>query len=362
MAILHIVGTRPNFVKAAAVFHALQERGIQQWLIHTGQHHDFKMSESFFQELQLPVPDAMLECYTSLDLAEFNSKVFEGISTFSRQKQPRLAVVYGDVNSTLAAALACHKLNLPIAHIEAGLRSFDNTMPEENNRYKVDHLSSWLFTTEPSANENLTVEGVPSEKVFFVGNCMIDTLQRTLPSALQLEPWKEFGLSPGKYLLCTLHRPGNVDSPDELTFITTLLAELGKIIPVIFPVHPRTRQRMELQELQLEDSVICCEPLPYRKFIGLMAKAAAVLTDSGGVQEETTWLGVPCLTLRPNTERPVTIEKGTNFLLPYNVQQVQQAVEKILAGEGKKGGPVELWDGKAGARIAQYLVATLQSD
>lgn len=352
---MHIVGTRPNFVKAAAVYHALQETGIRQLLVHTGQHNDFTMSASFFQELDLPKPDAMLECQSSLDLAQFISKVFDGISAFCKQYSPKLAVVYGDVNSTLAAALACDKLKIPIAHVEAGLRSFDSSMQEEFNRLEVDRLSSWLFTTERSANDNLIAEGFPSQKIFFVGNCMIDTLQRHLPAAFEAKPWEDYGLHPSNYLLCTLHRPNNVDNYDLLAFITTLLTELNKILPVLFPIHPRTKKQLASSGIVLNDSTICCEPLVYNKFIGIAGKAKVVLTDSGGVQEETTWLNIPCLTLRPNTERPVTIEKGTNKLVAYSVDEIMSHVSAIYQGITKKTKTIEKWDGHAGERISKII-------
>jgi UDP-N-acetylglucosamine 2-epimerase (non-hydrolysing) len=361
MSVLHILGTRPNFVKASAVFHALKVTGIQQQMVHTGQHFDFNMSESFFQELKLPVPDISLDCNNSLNLSAFVAKVFEGIADLCKKKSPQLAIVYGDVTSTLAAAIACDKLDIPVAHVEAGLRSFDNTMPEETNRILVDHLSRFLFTTEHSANNNLIAEGIPSNSVYFVGNCMIDTLQRNISKALEAQPWKEFGLCEGHYLLFTMHRPSNVDSHHGIKFIAALLAEVGKIMPVLFPVHPRTMQSIKSKNLKLGKPVIFCEPLPYLKFIGLMAKASLVVTDSGGVQEETTWLNIPCLTLRPNTERPVTIEKGTNMLLPFDIGQILEIVKsKILANETERK-EVEFWDGNSGSRIAQIIKSAVNT-
>ncbi len=359
MGILHIVGARPNFVKATPVIEALKKRGILQSLIHTGQHSDEELSGAFFRELALPPPDLLLNVKNSLPLSRFIAQIHRGLSVFCQIHQPRLALVYGDVNSTLAAALAFQRLNIPVAHVEAGLRSFDNTMPEETNRILVDHLSSWLFTTEPSANENLLKEGFELERIFFVGNCMIDTLKRCLSESLEKRPHEQFGLEARQYLLCTFHRPGNVDNLAQMTFIMELLDAVSNVVPVIFPVHPRTEELMRRHKMVFPEKVILSRPLSYLNFTGLMANAMVVLTDSGGVQEETTWLNVPCLTLRPNTERPITIEQGTNQLVDSSIGLILSELGKISNGETKKKKEIERWDGRAGERVAEVLAKYL---
>jgi UDP-N-acetylglucosamine 2-epimerase (non-hydrolysing) len=360
--VLHVVGARPNFVKVAALMHAMAARKevFQQTLVHTGQHYDPLMSDIFFHQLEMPVPDIYLDVgsgthaiQTALIMQRFESVVLD--------RKPDWVVVVGDVNSTLACALVCAKIGVRVAHVEAGLRSFDRGMPEEINRVLTDQVSDLLLTSEEIAQENLLREGIPSQKIHFVGNVMIDTLTRLLPLTEGRSVLRDLGLDVDKqvkpFVLVTLHRPSNVDDPSVLLEIASALSALAKNITVIFPVHPRTRERfanldqsMSLGQTQL------IEALGYLDFLALERQAALVVTDSGGIQEETTFLGVPCLTVRPNTERPVTISQGTNRL-------VEPIAEKILAAahlalERTKTTLQQkpsLWDGHAAKRIVDVL-------
>jgi UDP-N-acetylglucosamine 2-epimerase (non-hydrolysing) len=351
--ICNIVGARPNFVKMAPVVKAQSARGLPQVLIHTGQHYDAKMSEIFFDELGMPRPDVDLGVGSGTH-AEQTARVMKALEPALLELKPSLVVVAGDVNSTLAGALVGAKLGIPVAHVEAGLRSFDRTMPEETNRVLTDHIADFLFTSEPSGDENLRREGIAREKIFFVGNCMIDTLDTHLDLALSRTPWHRFSLEETSYGVVTLHRPSNVDDPANLEKILHALAELSERLPLIFPVHPRTRANLEgvmppFHRIQI------AEPLGYLDFLGLMAKAALVLTDSGGVQEETTALGVPCLTLRENTERPVTVELGTNKLIGTRAEKIVPAAALVLDAHRHQTMRPPLWDGHAGERIAAVL-------
>ena len=352
MHILHVVGARPNFMKAAPVLRAIAARGIQQTLVHTGQHYDANMSDVFFEQLGIPAPDVNLEVGSSShaqQTAQIMSK-FEGVVL---DRKPDFVLVYGDVNSTVAAALVCAKLMVRVAHVEAGLRSNDRSMPEEINRIVTDRLSDLLFTPSTDGDENLLREGVEREKIRFVGNVMIDTLIRMLPAAKERIP---AGL-PERYALVTLHRPANVDDLDWLGNTLRTLADIGQDMAVLFPVHPRTRQR--LIEAKLDkmngDRLRLMEPLPYLDFLALQTKATIVITDSGGIQEETTFLGVPCLTVRENTERPVTISSGTNVLVGRSAERIRSGVADVLAGKWGKGKVPELWDGHAAERIAAVI-------
>jgi UDP-N-acetylglucosamine 2-epimerase (non-hydrolysing) len=355
MAILHIVGTRPNFVKAASVMEAFGKSSLSQFLIHTGQHYDYDMSGTFFNDLKLPVPDLFLDAKNSLPLSIFISTIYDGIKKICQTVSPQIVVLYGDVNSTMAAAIACQKLNIPIAHVEAGLRSFDNNMKEETNRILVDHLSSLLFTTESSANENLLSEGIAAEKIHFVGNCMIDTLVRFLPFAITKNVPALYGLKSKNYILCTFHRPSNILSDEKLNFIFQLLNAMSKIYPVIFPIHPRTKKAFEKHAFKFSNNILFCNPLPYLDFVGLMADCSIVITDSGGVQEETTWLNIPCLTLRQNTERPITIYNGTNTLVDKNIEEIVEKIKKSKMEHLQERKEIEKWDGKAGERIVKVI-------
>ena len=354
MLICSVVGARPNFMKIAPVFLELKRRGIPQLLVHTGQHYDANMSQIFFEELGLPVPDIYLGVGSGTHGRQ-TARVMMAFEEVCLKERPDLVVVGGDVNSTLAAALVAAKLQIPVAHVEAGLRSFDRSMPEEVNRIATDHLSMLLFTTEKSANTNLRQEGIGPGKVHFVGNCMVDTLLDHVDVALRGLPWQGFDVKPGDYALLTLHRPSNVDDPDVLKIVMRCINDVSRQFPVLFPVHPRTRARLARERIKVASTVILTEPLPYLTFIGLMARACLVLTDSGGIQEETTVLQIPCLTLRWNTERPVTVERGTNRLVGTDPGAIKKSVETILAGKWPSGVRPARWDGKAGQRIADII-------
>jgi len=356
MRIVYVVGTRPNFVKTAPVIAALRERlpGGRHVLVHTGQHYDRLMSEVFLEELGVPAPDHMLEVGSGSH-AQQTARAMERLEPVLEEERPDLVMVPGDVNSTVAAALTAAKMQIPVAHVESGLRSFDRTMPEELNRVVTDQLSDHLFTHSPEADDNLRAEGIPSERIHLVGNTMIDTLValedrfRAAGAAVRL------GVEPGAYVLVTLHRPALVDGP-LLAETIAQLAALARKIPVVFPVHPRTRKMMEAVESE-HPGLLLCEPLGYLDFLSLLADSGAVLTDSGGIQEETTYLGIPCFTLRDNTERPITITAGTNTLLgldPAAIAQIPQALAKRPA---KRPGPPPLWDGQASERIADILAS-----
>lgn len=352
MLVCCVVGARPNFMKMAPIVHELRHRGIPNILVHTGQHYDTNMSEVFFRELKLPEPDVYLGIGSDTH-ARQTARIMISFEEICNKYHPDLVVVGGDVNSTLAVALVTSKLLIPLAHVEAGLRSFDRTMPEEINRIVTDHLSEILFTTEPSACENLLREGIDESRIHYVGNCMVDTLIRHIELAEQRAPWRMFGLEPSNYALLTLHRPSNVDDPIILRRLIDTINDISRRIPILFPVHPRTRER--LADIWVAPSVKLCEPLPYLTFLGLMAKAKFVLTDSGGIQEETTVLNVPCLTLRENTERPITCTIGTNRLVGRDPEKIRQSVEVILAGQWPQGQRPPLWDGKASKRIVDII-------
>ena len=336
MLVCNVVGARPNFMKIAPVVHEMKRRGIPQFLVHTGQHYDSNMSKSFFDQLGMPEPDVYLGVGSDTH-ARQTAHVMAAFEEVCQQRKPDLVIVGGDVNSTLAAALVAAKLHIPVGHVEAGLRSFDRTMPEEINRICADHLSELLFTTEKSGDENLKKEGVTKEKIHFVGNCMVDSLLKHVDMAVHASPWDQFGLEPGHYGLVTLHRPSNVDDPRILKLIVRTIGKASRDIPILFPVHPRTRERLRQLELKIPSSLRPCDPLPYLSFTGLMAKARYVLTDSGGIQEETTALNIPCLTLRWNTERPSTVTKGTNRLVGTDAEKIEKGVETILAGKWRRG-------------------------
>jgi UDP-N-acetylglucosamine 2-epimerase (non-hydrolysing) len=357
--ILHGVGARPNFVKMAPVIAALRSRsGITQRLVHTGQHYDARMSDEMFTDLGMPEPDVSLGVGSGSH-GEQTGRVLIEFERVLRESPPDLVVVAGDVNSTLACALAAAKLGIPIAHVEAGLRSEDWTMPEEINRVLTDRLADLLFTHSPEAPGNLAAEGIAADRVHPVGNTMIDSLLTFEPRARERAAWAAHELDPGAYVLVTLHRPSNVDEPTRLAAIARELATLAGRAPVLFPMHPRTRARLETAGLLagLERSgVVCGEPVGYIDFLSLTLGAGAVLTDSGGVQEETTALGVRCYTLRANTERPVTISQGTNTLLGEDAARIA----RVELGSGPRARPViEGWDGHAGERIAAVLEAAV---
>lgn len=349
MHVLHVVGARPNFVKVAPVFSALANRSsVRQTLVHTGQHYDANMSDVFFRQLGIPIADVNLEVGSSSH-ARQTADIMNRIEPVLLSRRPDLVLVYGDVNSTVAAALVCSKLLIPVGHVESGLRSFDRTMPEEINRVLTDQISSLLFTPSLDANENLTREGISASRVYFVGNVMIDSLARLLPAASKPDNMN----LPSTYALVTLHRPSNVEDASWLKEMLAALEDLTRDLPVIFPVHPRTRERIRsLGDVGDSNGLLFCDPMPYLEFLYLQKNAKIVITDSGGIQEETTFLGIPCLTVRENTERPITVELGTNVLVGRDPLRMRQEVSEIARGKGKKGTIPPLWDACASERIA----------
>lgn len=361
MKLLHVVGARPNFVKIAPIYREVAGReGLDQLLVHTGQHYDEEMSGVFFEEFGLPAPDVNLAVGSGTHAAQ-TAEVMTRFEPVLDDARPDWVVVVGDVNSTIAATLVAVKKGIRVAHVEAGLRSFDRTMPEEINRVLTDRVSDLLLTPSRDGDENLLKEGIEPEKIRFVGNVMIDTLTRLLPRAR--ERWDDVRARldlPDRYALVTLHRPGNVDDPERLRAITAALDRLARRLPVVFPAHPRTRERLAAFGIDPSaDSsgagVRVLEPLGYIDFLALTASAALVVTDSGGIQEETTYLGTPCLTVRPNTERPVTITQGTNRLVAAETDAILSAADAALADGGKPGRP-ELWDGETAGRIVDELL------
>ena len=354
MNITCVVGARPNFIKMAALVQELRRRPrFSSRLLHTGQHFSPDMSASFFQELDLPEPDANLGAGGGSQTQQ-TAQIMLALEREFDAHRPGLLLVVGDVNSTLAAALVGAKLEIPIAHVEAGLRSFDRRMPEEINRVVTDVLSDYLFVTEPSGIENLRAEGIPEQRIHFVGNVMIDTLLRFRSKAKNSDVLERLGLEQAAYTVVTLHRPSNVDDRARLSGMLGMLAELSRKLPVVFPVHPRTRQQIPSERLR-ETRIVFTPPLSYLDFLRLMSEARLVLTDSGGIQEETTILQVPCLTLRENTERPITIERGTNRLVGTDPARILPIALEALETKPEPGRIPELWDGKAAARILDVL-------
>ena len=364
MKIVLVCGIRPNFMKVAPLMRAIEKHNtssdaipIEPFLVHTGQHYDYQMSQIFFEHLELPEPDIYLGIGSGTHAEQVGKIMIEFEKALFREKSD-LVVVVGDANSTLAAALATAKLGIPVAHVEAGLRSFDRTMPEEINRLLTDAVSDYLFTHSPDADENLRKEGVMEEKIHLVGNVMADSLLDNKEKAEASKILPQLGLTQGNYALLTLHRPSNVDKRGSLLRIGKALRQISQRIPVVFPVHPRTRKHIaefKLGEFYEDKQILSIEPLGYLDFLKLMANSKFTMTDSGGIQEETTVLGIPCLTLRNTTERPITITQGTNTLISSDTAKIVEEVFKILDGKGKKGNRPELWDGKAAARIISIL-------
>ncbi|GIV33594.1 MAG: UDP-N-acetylglucosamine 2-epimerase (non-hydrolyzing) [Chitinophagales bacterium] len=353
--ILTCVGTRPNFIKTVNLRELLEQRGFEYKLLHTGQHFDHNMSGIFFKELNLGEPDFHLNVKGSSN-NEVVGKIILAMEPVIESYRPDLIMVPGDVNSTFACAFAASACRVPVAHIESGLRSFDRSMPEEINRILVDDLSDLLFVTEESGVQNLHREGKSAEKIKFVGNTMIDALVRFLPFIEQSDIRTRYNLS--DYYLVTFHRPSNVDTENALEEIIRLLEEVSRTKQVVFPVHPRTRKRLaehKVASLLDKPNIILTDPVGYLDFIHLLKYAAAVLTDSGGIQEESTYLGIPCLTIRPNTERPVTITVGTNTLVPFDRKRILSLLDDIAQGRYKTGRVPPLWDGKASERIAEEV-------
>ncbi len=354
--VLCVVGARPNFMKIAPLMAAFAARPIAAKLVHTGQHYDPAMSDSFFEQLGIPRPDVNLEVGSSSHAAQ-TADIMRAFEPVLDVQQPRAVLVVGDVNSTIACALVAAKKNIKVIHVEAGLRSDDRRMPEEINRILTDQLSDLLYTTERTALDNLLREGIAAERVQFVGNVMIDTLRahldRAVPAATTLG-----GKPPRGYAVVTLHRPSNVDSPAILQRLLETLAEVARTLDVVFPIHPRTRaaaERLGLSGLLAAPGMRLLAPLGYLEMLGLMRDATLVITDSGGLQEETTALGVPCITVRENTERPITIAEGTNTLTGPDPEKILACFREILANGGKRGRNPEYWDGQAAVRIAAHL-------
>jgi UDP-N-acetylglucosamine 2-epimerase (non-hydrolysing) len=338
-------------MKAAPVMATLSQRpSVVQTLVHTGQHYDQNMSDVFFEQLEIPAPDVNLEVGSGTH-AQQTAEVMSRFEPVVLEKRPDMVLVYGDVNSTMAATVVCSKLSIPVGHVEAGLRSFDRTMPEEINRLITDQLADLLFTPSEDGDRNLCHEGICPEKIHRVGNVMIDSLVKLLPIAMA----RKANGFPHRYALVTLHRPSNVDDSQVLKGILECMTNVSNKLDVVFPVHPRTRQR--IREFGIETtSLHLLEPMPYIDFLALQARAAVVITDSGGIQEETTYLGVPCLTMRRNTERPITTEIGTNILVGDDTEKLRSELSKILAGNPKRGTNPPLWDGNASERIADVIL------
>ena len=354
MKIFHIVGARPNFMKVAPVLAALKaHKNVEQVLVHTGQHYDVNMSDVFFEQLGIPAPDVNL-AVGSGSHAKQTAEIMIRLEPVVAERRPDMVLVYGDVNSTVATVLVCAKLGVQVGHVEAGLRSFDRTMPEEINRLVTDQLADLLFTPSEDGDENLRREGISEEKIFRVGNVMIDSLVRLLPAAQKALQEKGSDLPP-RYALVTLHRPANVDDSVTLKGILESLLDVNRDLTVVFPAHPRTRKRIADFGLHAGQLRVL-DPLPYVDFLGMQSRATVVITDSGGIQEETTYLGIPCLTVRENTERPVTVSMGTNVLVGRDPEKLRVELGRVLAGKAKKGTVPPLWDGRAGERIADILM------
>jgi UDP-N-acetylglucosamine 2-epimerase (non-hydrolysing) len=359
MRVVVVAGARPNFVKVAPILAELTEYPyVSTTLVHTGQHYDAQMSDAFFANLDIPRPDVNLKVAGGGAVTQM-ADIMTRLEPVLVGARPDVVVVVGDVTSTVAAALTTVKLGYPLAHVEAGLRSFDRSMPEEVNRVVTDAVSDLLFTTEPAGNENLAREGVDPDKVHFVGNVMIDTLFRYREKARESKVLERLDLDPGAYAALTLHRPSNVDDEGTLGLLLQAIARIQAEIPIVFPVHPRTRRRLEALASVLPPmpGLHLADPLPYLDFLQLMAEARCVLTDSGGVQEETTALGIPCLTLRHNTERPVTVTRGTNRIVGTDPDAIYRSWRTLATGKWPAGELPELWDGKAAGRIVRLLVA-----
>ncbi|TFW36008.1 non-hydrolyzing UDP-N-acetylglucosamine 2-epimerase [Massilia horti] len=363
MLIYLVAGARPNFMKIAPIVRALQEQQVLSFkIIHTGQHYDREMNDVFFEELGIPQPDVFMAAGGGSH-AQQTAKIMVGFEELCVEERPAAVLVVGDVNSTLACSIVAKKLGIPVAHVEAGLRSGDMAMPEEINRLVTDSISDWFFATEPAAVEHLRREGKADSKIHYVGHVMVDNLlyqagklAHADTGGFETVPFKARALEQyGRYGVVTLHRPSNVDEPATFVRIAGALKEIAADLPLIFPVHPRTRANLNRFGIDLGPNVTLAGPQAYMAFLHLWKDAAVVLTDSGGLQEETTALGVPCVTIRENTERPVTIEQGTNVLAGTDPAKIVAEVRKVLEGKGKQGRRPELWDGKAAERIVAVL-------
>jgi UDP-N-acetylglucosamine 2-epimerase (non-hydrolysing) len=360
LKIINIVGARPNLPKIAPLIREMQRHPeIEPVLVHTGQHYDEALSDIFFRQMGIPTPHVNLEVGSGSHAAQ-TAEVLKRVEPVLIEQQPDLVLVVGDVNSTMAVSLAAVKLGIPVAHVEAGLRSFDRSMPEEINRVLTDALADFLFVTEEDAIQHLLKEGRPRESIYFVGNVMIDALRHFLPVAQKSRIGEDLDLKNAanwqRFGVLTLHRPSNVDSTEKLAEILGAIDAIAAQIPVIFPVHPRTQQRLTQAGIKTHPQLKLIPPVGYLDFLCLLSKATLVLTDSGGIQEETTALGVPCLTLRENTERPITISEGTNLLIGTDPAKILVAAQHILVGKGKAGRIPPFWDGHAAERIVEVLL------
>jgi UDP-N-acetylglucosamine 2-epimerase (non-hydrolysing) len=360
LKIINIVGARPNLPKIAPLMREMQRHPeIEPILVHTGQHYDEALSDIFFRQMGIPTPQVNLEVGSGSHAAQ-TAEVLKRVEPVLIEHQPDLVLVVGDVNSTIAVSLAAVKLGISVAHVEAGLRSFDRSMPEEINRILTDALADYLFVTEEDAIQHLLKEGRPRESIYLVGNVMIDSLRHFLPIAQKSPIGEDLGLKNGadwqRFAVLTLHRPSNVDSTEKLAELLGAIDSIASQVPVIFPVHPRTQQRLAQAGIKTHPQLRMIPPIGYLDFLCLLSKATLVLTDSGGIQEETTALGVPCLTLRENTERPITISEGTNQLIGTDPAKIIAAAQSILAGNGKPGRIPPFWDGHAAERIVDVLL------
>ena len=362
MKVINVVGARPNFMKVAPLHRVMKQQGFESLIVHTGQHYDERMSDIFFQQLEMPKPDVYLDVGSDTH-ARQTARIMTAFESVVQEEQPDLVVVVGDVNSTVACSLVATKMHVPVAHVEAGLRSGDRQMPEEVNRIVTDNISDYLYVTEESGVANLRKEGVPEEKIAFVGNVMIDALVAFREKAARTSILEDLSIEPGGYVVMTMHRPSNVDNREGITALLDIIRAVTARIPVVFPMHPRTRNRFEEFDLadQIRDleNLIVLDPLGYLEFLHLMEHAHIMVTDSGGVQEETTFLQVPCLTLRENTERPITVEQGTNELLALDPDIVIRRIRDISGSQRPDGQIPPLWDGKASERIVQHLEQSL---
>ena len=358
--IVNVVGTRPNFIKVAPLIEEMgRHKEIKQILVHTGQHYDKSMSKTFFDNLGIPKPDINLGVGSASDVTQ-TAKIMLKLERVLYKEKPDLAIVVGDVNSTFAAAITAKKCGIKVAHVEAGLRSFDTAMPEEINRILTDHVSDFLFTTEESGNKNLKNEGIEGSKVFFVGNVMIDTLLHHKEKTKKSKILDKLKVKKNNYAVLTLHRPSNVDNKESLNYILEILNKIQQKIKIVFPVHPRTLKNLNhynlLNKIKNSKNIILTEPLGYLDFLSLMSNSKFVITDSGGIQEETTVLQVPCVTIRNNTERPVTIKQGTNMLVSTDKAKILEVCNKLIKGTNVKGKIHKFWDGKAAKRIVDILL------
>jgi UDP-N-acetylglucosamine 2-epimerase (non-hydrolysing) len=354
-----VVGARPNYMKVAPLYAALKgDPAFEPILVHTGQHYDQRMSKVFFDDLRLPKPDVYLGVGSGSHAVQ-TAQVMIGFEQVLLQYRPEWVIVVGDVNSTLGCALDASKLHIPVAHVEAGLRSGDRSMPEEINRIVTDSVADLLFTPSPDAGENLRREGISEQRISLVGNIMIDSLRRYEADAEQSQILQEIGVHPKRYGLLTLHRPSNVDDPRQLAEILDALEAIQKELPLVFPIHPRTRKMIAEHGLQTRvesmSNLRLIEPAGYLDFLKLQKHAAMVLTDSGGIQEETTALGIPCLTLRETTERPITVIQGTNILVGLDPRRIVAEARRVMQGEGKRGSIPKLWDGRTAERILAHF-------